>query len=108
LKFADAEAGIFSKASITETSGYSVLLKKRNAFGHVCNYRSNLACRTAFLPTTGSIVRTEADTDWSFEIIGVSRTPSIAWRGSWNATLAAEAARDSSMIAGSIPCFLLS
>jgi hypothetical protein len=33
LKFADAEAGIFNKASITETSGYSVLLKRGRPLG---------------------------------------------------------------------------
>ena len=64
------------------------------------------AAPSDFLSTTGSIVWTEADSDCSFEVIGYPAHNPITWLGSWNATLAAETARDSSMIAGSIPGFL--
>jgi len=47
-----------------------------------------------------------SDTDYSFEVIGYPAHNPITWQRSWNATLAVETARDSSMIAGSIPGFL--
>ncbi len=51
-----------------------------------------------FLSTTGSVVWTEVATGCSSEIIAVWRTPPVPWRGSWNATLAAETVRHASQL----------